>query len=95
MSHILDIEAGVALRANSARAAVESLSHKASASARELLRAASAMASRLRECIAIWAQRRRERLELLECLAQDRRAAADMRVSPEAEFWARQPFWRP
>jgi uncharacterized protein YjiS (DUF1127 family) len=39
--------------------------------------------------------RRRHRRELLDYLASDHRAAADIGVTPyEAKFWSEQPFWR-
>jgi hypothetical protein len=43
-----------------------------------------------------WAARRRDRRELLDYLAQDHRAAADMKKTwQELESWARKPFWIP
>lgn len=43
-----------------------------------------------------WLKRHRRRQELLDYIAQDHRAAADMGTTrAEAEDWARRPFWRP
>ena len=39
--------------------------------------------------------RRRHRQELLDYLASDHRAAADIGVTPyEAKLWSERPFWR-
>lgn len=96
VSQMLDTGAGAALRASSAGTMVEGLSRKAGASAQKLVNAVGSFTSYLRECIATWAKRRRDRLELLNYLAQDHRAAGDMGTSrADAEYWARQPFWRP
>ena len=43
-----------------------------------------------------WLKRHQSRQELLNYIAQDHRAAADMGTTrAEAEDWARRPFWRP
>jgi uncharacterized protein YjiS (DUF1127 family) len=45
----------------------------------------------------IWAfwTRRQQRQELLDCLASDYRAAADIGItSGEARGWSQRPFWR-
>ena len=43
-----------------------------------------------------WWKRHQSRQELLNYIAQDHRAAADMGTTrAEAEDWARRPFWRP
>jgi uncharacterized protein YjiS (DUF1127 family) len=43
-----------------------------------------------------WWKRHQSRQELLDYIAQDHRAAADMGTTrAEAEDWARRPFWRP
>jgi uncharacterized protein YjiS (DUF1127 family) len=87
MSQMLDIEAEVPH---------SDLWRRAGASAHNPLDAVNRMASHARERIATWAKRRRDRLELLNYLAQDHRAASDMGTSrADAEHWARQPFWRP
>jgi uncharacterized protein YjiS (DUF1127 family) len=46
--------------------------------------------------IRTWLKRHQSRQELLNYIAQDHRAAADMGTTrAEAEDWARRPFWRP
>lgn len=43
-----------------------------------------------------WLTRRRQRQELLDYMAIDHRAAADIGVSANgARDWAKRPFWRP
>ena len=43
-----------------------------------------------------WLKRHQSRQELLDYIAQDHRAAADMGTTrADAEDWARRPFWRP
>jgi uncharacterized protein YjiS (DUF1127 family) len=43
-----------------------------------------------------WLKRHQSRQELLNYIAQDHRAAADMgSTRAKAEDWARRPFWRP
>ena len=43
-----------------------------------------------------WWKRHQSRQELLNYIAQDHRAAADMGTTrADAEDWARRPFWRP
>jgi uncharacterized protein YjiS (DUF1127 family) len=43
----------------------------------------------------IWRRRREERQELLDYLASDHRAAADIGVTGcEAQSWSRRPFWQ-
>ncbi|HYA05652.1 MAG TPA: hypothetical protein VEF90_07145 [Xanthobacteraceae bacterium] len=42
----------------------------------------------------MYRMRRRHRRELLDYLASDHRAAADIGVTPcEAKLWAERPFW--
>ncbi|MGA7789622.1 MAG: hypothetical protein WCA56_15830 [Xanthobacteraceae bacterium] len=44
----------------------------------------------------IWRDRERQRRQLLDYIASDHRAAADLGVSGyEARRWAGRPFWRP
>lgn len=51
----------------------------------------NAVVERARSCLA----RRRQRLELLDYVASDHRAAADIGItSYEARNWSEQPFWR-
>jgi uncharacterized protein YjiS (DUF1127 family) len=89
MAQMLDIEAGIVPHSGG-------LWRSAGAYAHKPLDAVISLASYVRECIATWAKRRRDRLELLNYLAQDHRAAGDMGTSrADAEHWARQPFWRP
>ena len=53
-------------------------------------------APRLLNLVRTWFKRRRSRRELLNYIAQDHRAAADMGTTrTDAEDWARRPFWRP
>ena len=43
-----------------------------------------------------WLKRHQSRQELLDYIAQDHRAAADMGTTrAEAQDWARRPFWLP
>jgi uncharacterized protein YjiS (DUF1127 family) len=54
------------------------------------------VARSLRILIRTWAERGRERQQLLDFLANDHRAAADIGSTyPDAEEWAQRPFWRP
>ena len=46
--------------------------------------------------IRTWTERGRERQQLLDFLANDHRAAADLGTTyPDAVEWAQRPFWRP
>ncbi len=48
------------------------------------------------ETVKIWARRQKHRQELLDYLAIDHRAAADMGMSgTDTLDWAKRPFWRP
>jgi uncharacterized protein YjiS (DUF1127 family) len=47
------------------------------------------------ETVRSWIERRRQRQELLDYIAIDHRAAADLGVTGnEARDWAQRPFWR-
>jgi uncharacterized protein YjiS (DUF1127 family) len=47
------------------------------------------------ETVRIWRRRSRARQELLDYLAMDYRAAADIGIDrSNAREWARRPFWR-
>lgn len=57
---------------------------------------AAAFLRRAGSLLQAWAARRRDRRELLDYIAQDHRAAADMKkTQQELESWARKPFWIP
>lgn len=54
-----------------------------------------AFCSRLIDTARIWSKRRRDRQELLDYLALDHRAAADIGIDrSDAREWAHRPFWR-
>jgi hypothetical protein len=54
------------------------------------------VAGRCRSVIVMWARRHRDRQDLLNYLAQDHRAAADMGATPgDLKTWAQKPFWLP
>jgi uncharacterized protein YjiS (DUF1127 family) len=54
-----------------------------------------AWAARIFASLRVYLMRRRQRSELLDYLATDHRAAADIGVtSYEAKLWAERPFWR-
>jgi len=43
-----------------------------------------------------WVRRRQQRRELIDYMAIDHRAAADMGITDnDARDWAERPFWRP
>ena len=47
------------------------------------------------EIVRVWLERRRQRQELMQYMADDHRAVADLRVSlNDARDWASRPFWR-
>lgn len=65
-------------------------------SAQTLLNVARQFVAWSRECVAGCARRRRKRLELIDYLAWDHRAASDMGMTRDAaESWVQEPFWRP
>jgi uncharacterized protein YjiS (DUF1127 family) len=48
------------------------------------------------ETVKTWARRRRQRQELLDYIAVDHRAAADIGISGTNTLdWAKRRFWRP
>jgi hypothetical protein len=54
------------------------------------------VAGRCLTVIRIWAKRHRDRQDILNLLAQDHRAAADMGTTSEnLKTWAQKPFWLP
>jgi len=57
--------------------------------------ASRAFADRIVAGWRMYRMRRRHRRELLDYLASDHRAAADIGVTPnDARIWAERPFWR-
>ncbi|MFY9827735.1 MAG: hypothetical protein WAK69_03800 [Rhodoplanes sp.] len=56
---------------------------------------ASAIGRRACDLVRTWAKRADKRRELIDYVAQDHRAAADMGTTgADAKFWAQRPFWR-
>lgn len=89
MSQILDIETVGAPRSGAPW-------RSASAYAQALFDTLVSLTSSLHKAHATWSKRRRKRLELLNYIAQDPRAAGDMGTNRSAaDYWAQQPFWRP
>jgi uncharacterized protein YjiS (DUF1127 family) len=59
------------------------------------LPSATALLQRAAELARKWRERRRQRAELVEYIALDHRAAADIGITGEqAHNWAERPFWR-
>lgn len=90
------VEGGGSLTASAGEAAGKRLASDSGAWVSPRVRSAAVHVPRLLNLVRTWLKRHRSRRELLNYIAQDHRAAADMGTTrTEAEGWARQPFWRP